>query len=73
MENETSSRSNRNLNDGYHYQKIGKRYHKISDLNAFEGLPIGMQFVADYGHDKKLIELAFELEAAKPWKTLYQA
>jgi amidase len=40
---------------------------------SFEGLPIGMQFVADYGHDKKLIELAFELEAAKPWKTLYQA
>ena len=45
MENKTSSWSNRNLNDGHHYQKIGKRYHKISDLNAFEGLPIGAWLV----------------------------
>jgi len=30
-------------------------------------LPIGIQFAAAWGQDKRLIELAFELEDAKPW------
>ena len=38
-----------------------------------DGLPIGMQFVAPYGHDKRLIELAFELEQAYPWKFVYNS
>ena len=45
MENKTSSWSNRNLNDGHHYQKIGKRYQKISDLNALDGLSTGAWLV----------------------------
>ena len=31
------------------------------------GLPIGLQFAAAHGRDKSLIELAFELEQARPW------
>ena len=32
-----------------------------------EGLPIGLQFAASFGHDKRLLELALELEEAQPW------
>ena len=45
MENKTSNWSNWSLNDGHHYQKIGKRYHKISDLNALDGLSNGAWLV----------------------------
>ncbi len=31
------------------------------------GLPIGCHFSADIGDERTLLELAFELEAAKPW------
>jgi amidase len=34
------------------------------------GLPIGMQFGADTGDDALLVQLALELEAARPWPTL---
>jgi len=33
--------SDRTLNDGKHYQKIGKRYHAVSDLSALDGLSNG--------------------------------
>ena len=32
------------------------------------GLPIGSMFQANIGNDKMLYELAYELEAAEPWK-----
>ncbi len=32
-----------------------------------EGLPIGVQFVADYGREDVLIRVASQLEQAKPW------
>lgn len=32
-----------------------------------EGLPIGLQFAADRGGERILLELAFELERAQPW------
>ncbi|MFZ5564060.1 MAG: amidase [Thermodesulfobacteriota bacterium] len=35
-----------------------------------EGLPIGVQFAAPLGHDQALLELAFELEQARPWPQL---
>ena len=35
-----------------------------------EGLPIGVQFAAARGHDRRLLEIAFELEAAAPWPHL---
>lgn len=35
-----------------------------------DGMPLGVQFAAPYGHDRTLLELAFELEQAKPWQIL---
>jgi amidase len=31
------------------------------------GMPVGMMFSAPLGHERRLLELAFELESAKPW------
>lgn len=36
------------------------------------GLPLGMQFSAKLGQDALLLELAFEIEAAQPWKHLFE-
>ncbi len=32
-----------------------------------DGLPIGSQFASRVGHERRLLELAFELEQARPW------
>jgi amidase len=37
------------------------------------GLPIGVHFSAPYGQDKLLLELAYEIEAARPWKFIYNS
>ncbi|HEU4362009.1 MAG TPA: amidase [Mycobacterium sp.] len=34
------------------------------------GLPVGMMFSAPLGFDARLLELAYELEAARPWPTI---
>jgi len=36
-----------------------------------EGMPLGVQFTAPYGLDKRLLEIAYELEDAKPWRFIY--
>jgi amidase len=33
-------------------------------------LPAGLLFDADYGQDALLLQLALELEQARPWRTL---
>ena len=38
-----------------------------------DNMPLGVQFAAPYGEDKRLLELAFELEQAQPWETLATA
>ncbi|MEI6699518.1 MAG: amidase [Mycobacteriaceae bacterium] len=35
--------------------------------SSVPGMPVGMMFSAPLGHERRLLELAFELEAAKPW------
>ncbi len=40
---------------------------------ASNGMPVGVQFAAPFGKDALLIELALELEAAQPWKFIYNA
>ncbi len=37
-----------------------------------EGLPIGMHFSAPWGEDARLLELAFEIEEAYPWRRITQ-
>ncbi|HRI63786.1 MAG TPA: amidase [Polyangium sp.] len=37
-----------------------------------DGLPIGVQFTAAMGRDARLLELAYELEMAQPWKRIDQ-
>lgn len=37
---------------------------------AIDGLPIGIQISADIGDEKTLLELAFELEQAQPWRRI---
>jgi amidase len=37
------------------------------------GLPQGMMLAADHGHEAMLLELAFELEEARPWPLLRDA
>jgi len=37
------------------------------------GLPIGCQLAADLGDDRTLLELAFELEEARPWARIQEA
>jgi amidase len=34
---------------------------------AGNGMPLGVHFTAPFGLDKRLLELAYELETAKPW------
>ena len=35
--------------------------------SSASGMPVGMMFSSPLGHERRLLELAFELEAAKPW------
>lgn len=37
------------------------------------GMPVGMMLAAPMGHDRRLLELAYELEAAKPWPRISAA
>lgn len=63
------------FNDGKLYQKIGKRYHAVSDIHAYEGLSEGAWLVTvDEGctsvrqsltPDTAAVEVAFKLSEEK--------
>ena len=38
--------------------------------HSASGLPVGMMFSAPVGHDARLLELAYELEEARPWRRI---
>ena len=38
-----------------------------------QGLPIGVHFASADGQERRLLELAYQLEAAQPWQHLYHA
>lgn len=40
--------------------------------HSSDNTPIGLQFSANHGDEKTLLELAFELEEAKNWKRIYE-
>jgi amidase len=40
---------------------------------SHRGDPIGVQVSAPWGEERRLLELAFELEAAKPWPFIYES
>jgi len=37
-----------------------------------EGLPLGVQFASPTGDERTLLQLAIEIEAAAPWRSLVQ-
>ena len=37
------------------------------------GMPIAVQFSAPFGLDQRLLELAYEMEEAKPWNFIYNS
>lgn len=38
-----------------------------------DGMPLGVQFTGPMGKDQRMLELAYELEAAKPWKLIHES
>lgn len=53
------------------YQNIsGAPAISLPLASSSNGLPLGVQFAANFGEEAKLLALAFELEQAAPWKTL---
>lgn len=40
---------------------------------SHRGLPIGMMFASTVGQEKRLLELAYELEDARPWRRIQDA
>ena len=37
------------------------------------GMPVGMMLGAPFGHERRLLELAYEIEAAQPWPLITAA
>jgi amidase len=35
-----------------------------------DGMPVGMMFSATLGREARLLELAYELEVARPWRRI---
>ena len=40
-------------------------------ITQIDGLPISMQISANVGNEKTLIELAYAIEEAQPWRKIY--
>ena len=44
----------------------------VPAAQSASGLPVGMMFSAGVGEEARLLELAFELEEAQPWKRIHR-
>lgn len=75
MKREITTRPDKTINDGKLYQKIGKRYHPVSDIHALDGLHQGAWLVlVDSGctsirrciePDNASVEVAFKITEDK--------
>ena len=43
----------------------------VRPISLVRGLPIGIQLAATHGAERTLLELALELEAAKPFRAIH--
>jgi amidase len=55
------------------YNVTGEPSISLPLAESADGMPVGMMLAADIGHDARLLELAYELEQARPWRQIGSA
>lgn len=55
------------------YNITGEPSISLPLAESEDGMPVGMMLAADIGQDGRLLELAYELEEAQPWRRLQSA
>ncbi|CDO88997.1 amidase [Mycobacterium triplex] len=55
------------------YNITGEPSISLPLAKSVDGMPVGMMLAADVGQDARLLELAYELEEAQPWRRLQAA
>jgi amidase len=55
------------------YNITGEPSISLPLAESVDGMPVGMLLAADIGQDARLLELAYELEEAQPWRRIQSA
>lgn len=55
------------------YNITGEPSISLPLAESTEGMPVGMMLAADIGQEARLLELAYELEEAQPWRRIQSA
>jgi amidase len=55
------------------YNITGEPAISLPVAESVDGMPVGMMLAADFGQDARLLELAYELEEAQPWRRIQTA